>query len=209
MRLKLPSDGILQDLLETPLGLSGKNRHAEIHDLANVRVAIRQHRQCSRNMEAADSDLDAPASKLSSDINRSWKLVGLYADQHHHAGFGGLDRARQSFDPHLPVGFVDRFNVDVEFSAENPALAAIERDAMKTRQRIGRQASPPPSDHIAITVVMRRLDENKPECLVRSHARRVSCGRSIANLVLIASCDDRNIRSIVRALDHTRMERSG
>nr|WP_271584467.1 hypothetical protein [Bradyrhizobium sp. CCBAU 45389] len=179
--LKPPGDGILQDVLKTSFSLPGKHRHTQIHDLANVRVAIRQHGQRPRDMEAPDRDLDTPASKLSCDINRSWKLVGLYADQHHHTGIGRLDRARQLFNPHSPVGLVDRFKVDVEICAENLTLAAIERDAMKARQGIGRQAPPPPTDYVAITVVMRRLDENKPECLVRRHARRVSRERSIAN----------------------------
>src|SRR5215813_3275882 len=120
-------------------------------------------------METADGDLDSTAAELSCEIERPRKLVGLYAHQHHHTGIRFLDRAGQILDPHLPVGLVDRFDVDIEISAENLAVAAIKRDTIEAGQRIRRQTAAPPSDNVTILVVVRRLDQNKPESLACAH----------------------------------------
>src|SRR6516164_2499919 len=101
-------------------------------------------------MEAPDCNLDSSAAKLSCNIERPRKLVGLNADQHHHADIRCLDRTCQVLDPHLPVGLVNRFDVNVEVGAKDLALATIQRDAVKAGQRIRWEAATPPSDHVTI-----------------------------------------------------------
>src|SRR6516165_4299084 len=83
--------------------------------------------------------------------------------------------ARQSTDRDLPARLVDRFDVDVEIGAKNLALATLQGDAIEAGQRIRRQTAAPPSDHVTIVVVMRRLDQNKPEKPVGFDPRRKFC----------------------------------
>jgi hypothetical protein len=173
-RLQLSSDRVLQQALKPTFSFTGEHRHAEVHHLLNAGIALRQHRKGAGHMEATDRDLDSPAAKLFCDIERARKLVGLYADQRHHAGIRRPDRARQILDPHLPVGLVDHFDVDVEIGTENLALATFQRDAIEAGQRIRRQPAAPPSDDVTVIIVMRRLDQNKPETLVRLHKESIS-----------------------------------
>jgi hypothetical protein len=76
------------------------------------------------------------------------------ADEHHHASIRRLNRADQILDRDLAVGLVDRFDVDVEIGAENPALAAFQCDAIETGQRIRGQSAAPPSNDVTVVVVM-------------------------------------------------------
>src|SRR6516165_1995994 len=139
-------------------------------------------------MEAADRDLNSAAAKLSCEIERPRKLVRLYADQHHHTGIRSLDRASQILDPHLPVCLIDCFDADVIIGTKNLALATIQCDAIEAGQRVRRQPTAPPSNNITIIVVMRRLDQNKPEAFACPHWHSVTRNPPKANELRLGGC---------------------
>src|SRR5262249_23132076 len=58
---------------------------------------------------------------------------------------------------------VDHLNIDAYIRSEDPPICAIGRDAVNGGQRIRGDHRAPPSDHIAVVVVMRRLYENQLE----------------------------------------------
>ena len=95
--------------------------------------------------------------------------------------------ARQSTDRDLPVRLVDRFDVDVEIGAKNLALATLQGDAIEAGQRIRRQAAAPPSNDVTIIVVMRRLDQNKPETPDRTH-NSLPCSREQSGTQIEEAC---------------------
>src|SRR5215467_11947110 len=61
------------------------------------------------------------------------------------------------------MGLINRVDGNGDLRAEDPALCAIGRDAVNGCQRIRGDHRAPPSDHVAIVVVVRWLDQNKLE----------------------------------------------
>ena len=115
------------------------------------------------NVKAADADLNAARAQGPRDIERAGKLVGLHADQHHHAHVGGFDQARDFLGADLRVGLVERMDVEFDIGAEHAAVRAIGRQAIDRGQRIRRDRRAIPLNDIALVVVMRRLDQNQTE----------------------------------------------
>ena len=59
------------------------------------------------------------------------------------------------------VGLVDRLDVDVDIGPEHLPLGAVGGDAVDRGQRIGGDHRAPPADHVAVVVVMGRLDQDQ------------------------------------------------
>lgn len=155
--------GIAQHDIEPVFGLAREERQP--HRLCPLQVGIFpiQHRQHAGDVKAADRNLDTAGAERRGDVERARELVRLHADQHHHAGTGGFDRARDMIGPDAGVGFVDGMNVDRDILAEHMTPVAIARQAIEHRERVRRNAGNRPLDDIAVVVVMRRLDQKKAE----------------------------------------------
>jgi hypothetical protein len=162
---------IAHDVVHAPFGLAHKQRHAHIERLLQIRRKALEHREHAGDVEAADHDGDAGVAQRLGDMKRARILVRLHADQ--------PDETEIAVGPHVSddvvradprVGLVDRHDVDVDVRAENLALRAIVDQAVDGRQRIGRHRGAIPADHIAVVVVMRRLDQHDQETLVRGRS---------------------------------------
>jgi len=63
------------------------------------------------------------------------------------------------------MGLVNRVDGDGDPRPEDVALGAIGGNAIDGCERIRWDHGAPPSDHVAVVVVVRRLDQNEPELL--------------------------------------------
>ena len=129
-------------------------------------------------MKPADRDRDAGCAELGRQIHRPRKLVRLHADQADEPGLGVLDAPDDPLDRDDRVALVIGVDFDRDIGAERAALGDIGGDAVKTGQRIRRDPGFPPLDHIAVIVVMRRLDQldDKPAVPPRTLPAGISAG---------------------------------
>ena len=111
-------------------------------------------------MKAADPDLNAAFAERPGKVECPRKLVGLNADEHHHAVIGSLDERRHPVDVDDGVGFVKGVDVEINALAEYLIAGTFERQAVKSGKRIRRYRRTIPLDHIAVVVIVRRLDQN-------------------------------------------------
>ncbi len=149
-----------QQVLEPPLGLAREQRDAEIHRVAHLRRDRRQHRQAAAHVEAADAHRDARRAQGAREIHGARELVGLYAHQADQAA-ARLDRADDPLGLDARVGLVPGGDADLHFVAQNPALDAVEREAVHRGERIGWDRRLRPLDDVAVVVVVRRLDQKQ------------------------------------------------
>src|SRR6185437_15554737 len=90
------------------------------------------------------------------------ELVRLHADQPDHAEIVVLLELRDDVpDLYARVGLVHRGNVDRNVVAEHVALRGIHGQRVDAGERVGGDRRARPLDHIAVGVVMRRLDQHE------------------------------------------------
>ena len=108
-------------------------------------------------MEAADDHATPRRAELPADIERARKLVGLHADQDDHAAAGSRDLPRDPALRDQRVAFVPGSTV---MSTLARARAARPRPARSRRRSPAcwTGSTPPPLDHVAVVVIVRRLD---------------------------------------------------
>src|SRR5437870_7845992 len=123
-------------------------------------------------MKAADDDRNVRCPKLAREVECAGKLIGLDTDQSHKAGARCADRLDDLVDPDDGVALVDRLNLDVYIRAEHLRGLAVGEETVNAREAVGRNERPPPLDHVAIVVIMRRLDQDRLEGLDWHHAPR-------------------------------------
>ena len=95
------------------------------------------------------------------DVERARELVRLHADQHHHAGTGGLDHRRQACRTDAGIGLVEGVDLDLDVIAEHATVRAVAGDAVEAGERVRRDRRAEPLDDVAVIVVMRRLDQHE------------------------------------------------
>ena len=111
-------------------------------------------------MKAADRHLNAAGAKAAGDIHRMRKLVRLHADHGDQAAAAGLgDFAGDPFGPYARIGFVDRVDFHSDVFAEHAPRLAVQRQPVEHGERVGGNGRTDPLNHIAVIVVMRRLDQ--------------------------------------------------
>ena len=157
-RLEPAGERIGEDLDEPPFGLAGEEADPEPAGRLEVGRQLRQHRHATRHVKPADRDLDAGFAKPGGQVHRARELVRLHADEADEPGIGALDPPDDA--PHRDdgVALVIGADLDRDVGAERAPLGQIRRDPVKTGERIRRDPRFPPLDHIAVVVVMRRLD---------------------------------------------------
>ena len=169
-RLQFAAVSVEQHLVQTALGLAGKDRDAQIHGLANVGGQFGQHGQATADVKAPDADLDPGGPQRPSDVHRPGKLVCLDPDQGDHS----RDRRSCSMaaddllrlDP--GVGLVAGAYLDIDVVAEHPPFAAVQGDPVDRGHGVGGNLRAHPLYDIAIVVVVRRLEEVELEGLAQS-----------------------------------------
>jgi hypothetical protein len=114
-------------------------------------------------MQPADGDGDAAPAQRASKIERARELIGLHADQHHHAGAGLLDHPRQTIGTDAGIGLIKGMDIDLDVIAEHAPRGAVLREPIESRQRVRRNGGAKPLDGVSVVVVMRRLDQQQRE----------------------------------------------
>ena len=160
-RLEAPLVRIDEQRVETTLELAGIERDAALHRLHEIGGQRRQHRDAAAGMKAADHDRHPALTELHREVDRAGELVALHADQQHHAAFAGpRERRDDAFGPDPGVRLVVRRDGDLHVRSEHAALGAVRRESVHRRHRVRRDGGAHPLDHVAVVVVVRRLDQD-------------------------------------------------
>ena len=145
-------------------------------------------------MEAAHRDRDTGGADRPRNVERAGILVRLHADETEQAEVAVFaEAADQLRDIHAGVGFIDHVDIDRNIGTEHLAFRGVEREAVNRSERVGRDQRPPPADHIAVVVIMRRFDQDELEPALGAdfgtfHRRHVqSLGKKFAKSKLSSS----------------------
>ncbi len=166
--LELSRTSVAQHVIQPTFGFAGKQR--DTHRARSVEIAIDaiKHAQHAGHVEAADADLKALIAQRTRNIERTRKLVGLHADQHHHAVARGTDHGGETAGADSRVGLVERMDLEFDVGAEHAAFGAILGDAIQRSQRIRRDRRAQPLDDVTVIIVVGRLHKQQ----AKSRARR-------------------------------------
>jgi hypothetical protein len=110
-------------------------------------------------VEPADRHRDPSSAKLRGHIDGARKLVRLHTDQANEAAIRRLDPPRDFLDRDDRMALVIGADLERHIRPERPPRRDVLRQGIEAGERIGRDPGPPPLDHIAVVVVMRRLDQ--------------------------------------------------
>ncbi len=147
--------------VETTLELAGIERDAALHRLHEIGGQRRQHRDAAAGVKAADHDRHPALAELHREVDRPGELVALHADQQHDAALAGpRERRDDAFGPDPGVRLVVRRDGDLHVRSEHAALGAVRRESVHRRHRVRRDGGAHPLDHVAVVVVVRRLDQD-------------------------------------------------
>jgi hypothetical protein len=123
-----------------------------------VCLHLRQHREATGDVEAADHNLNAGFAERAGDVEGAWELVRLHAHQTDHAEAAvAPQQCRDLSDLHACVGFVECGNVDRLIWTKHVAFRRIGGKGVQDRKRIRRDRRTQPLHDIAVIIVVRRL----------------------------------------------------
>lgn len=110
-RLERSGGRVLEHLVQSALGFAGKQRDA--HCLCAIKILIDalEHADRAGNMKATNADFDGSCAQWRGDVERTWKLVRLYPDQHDHAVAGTLNHACQAIRTDARIRLVVGVNI--------------------------------------------------------------------------------------------------
>lgn len=111
-------------------------------------------------MKTAHDDLESCRPKASRQIHSAGKLVGLDSHQAHQTpATVGLDATDDPLHRNQRVGLVVGVDLDAHALAQNPGSVCSAGQPVEARERVGRDPCLEPLNHIAVVVVVRRLDQ--------------------------------------------------
>ena len=163
-RRQIPGGRILDYPVHPPFRLAGEQRDAEIQGVLQIGLHVRQHGEAAGDVKSADYHLNAGRAQRAGDVERAGKLVGLHADQPDHAEPGiVLDLLDHPLDRHARVGLVEGGNLDVDVRPQYLPFGGFGGERIDHGQRVGWDRGAHPLHHIAVVVVVRRLDQEHQE----------------------------------------------
>ena len=114
-------------------------------------------------MEAADHHRHAFCPERARKIERAGKLVRLNPDQPDKSLAVSLYPSRHRLDVDDLVTLVIGFELDRDVRTERLLLGASGQKSVDAGEAVRRNGGEPPLDHVAVVVIVRRLDEDDPE----------------------------------------------
>ena len=129
-----------------------------------VRRQLGQHRYAAGDMEPADHDRNVELAEGAREVERAGKLVRLDPDEADESAAVGLDPLRHRLDVDDLVALVVGLELDVRVGAERFLLGASGQKSVDAGEAVRGDGGEPPLDHVAFVVIVRRLDEDDPEC---------------------------------------------
>src|SRR5262245_39463932 len=162
-RLELSVPRVPQYLVEPPFfAFTGKKRNSHRLGVFNVRWQFGQHCDAARHVEAPDTNWQTCGEKWTGEVDGTWKLVRLHADQtDQDATALFADHTNDAIRPHPPVGLIEGVESDFDFWPQYLAPTHVFSKCVQAGQRIGRNGRADPLNGIAVVVVVRRLDHHK------------------------------------------------
>ena len=163
MRLRPAGVDIAEQIGHPAFALAGVKGHAQRLRLFQIRRQLRKHRYAARDMESADHHGHARRAELAREIKSAWKLIRLNPDEPDKSAARSLyPRGRR---PHVDdrVALVIGFDLDIDVRAESLLLGADGQKPVDAGEAVRRDGGATPLDHIALVVIVRRLDEDDPE----------------------------------------------
>jgi hypothetical protein len=155
-----PIVGRAQDFIEPALGFAGEKRYADGQGGLEFRGQVGEHRDTAADVKPANRNLDTGGAQRARNVQGARELVGLYANQADQPlVVVALEAADDSPATNHRVGFVQRFDTNLDIGAEHPPLARVKHQSVQTRQRVGGDEAAPPLDNVALVIVVRGLDQ--------------------------------------------------
>src|SRR5271168_410664 len=114
-------------------------------------------------MEAADHDRDVELAKGARQVEGAGKLVRLDPDQPDKSLTVSLYSSRHRLDVDDLVALVIGLELDVDVGTESFLLGASGQKPVDAGEAVRGNGGEPPLDHVAVIIIVRRLDEDDPE----------------------------------------------
>jgi len=126
-------------------------------------------------VKSADANRQAGSQEGASEIDRTWELIGLHADQSdQRAAALFADQIDDAVRPDAPVGFVVGVKTNFYVRAQDVAATGVFGERIESRQSVGRDGRAEPLNRIAVVVVMRRFDHHKMKKTFTECTQRVT-----------------------------------
>ena len=161
--LRLAGGDVADEVGHPSLALPRVQGHAERLRLFQIRRQFRQHRYAAGDVESADHDRHVERPEFAREIEGARKLVRLHPDQPDKPAAVGLDALRHRLDVDDLVALVIGFEFDVDVGAERFFLGASGQEPVDAGEAVRRDGGEPPLNHVAVVVIVGRLDEDDPE----------------------------------------------
>ena len=162
-RLRPIGGDVADEVGHPPLALARVKDHAQSLRLFQIRRQFRKHRYAARDMESADHHRHACCPERARKIEGAGKLVRLNPDQPDKSLAVSLYPSRHRLDVDDLVALVIGLELDVDVGTERLLLGASGQKSVDAGEAVRRDGGEPPLDHVAVVVIVRRLDEDDPE----------------------------------------------
>ena len=158
--LGLAAVDLAQQRGDAAFAFAGEQDDPEIERRFEIVRHFRQHREAAAHVKAADHHGNPGGAEFTGDIERAGKLIGLHADETDEAGFGIADLANGALDVDDGVALVIGLDVDIDVVTERLRSRTFGHQPIHAGEAVRGNERPPPLDHVAVGVVMRRLDQD-------------------------------------------------
>ena len=138
--------------------LAADDGDAEVQDFLDVGRRAVEQGQGAADVKAADDDRQAGGAEFARQIDRPGVLIGLHAGQADDGFPAGTPAAAHDLgDVDLVDRLIEELNVDVQVFSQRLAALDIFREAIQARHRVTGQNAPPVTQHVAVVVILGRL----------------------------------------------------
>src|SRR4029077_4024357 len=161
--LRLVGVNVTEEIGNPALALARVQGHAQRLRFLQVRWQLRKHRYAARDVESADHHGHAFRSELARKIKGARKLIRLNPDEPDKSTPRRFDLSRDLFNVDDRVALVAGVDLDVDVGAESPLLGALRQQSIDAREAIRGNSGEAPLDHVAVVVIVRRLDKKDLE----------------------------------------------
>ena len=161
--LRLAGVDVADEIGHPALALARIEGHAQRLGLLQVRRQLGKHRNAAGDVESADHHRHALRPELAGKIKGARKLIRLDPDEADKSASRRLDLARDRLDVDDRVALVAGVDVDVDVGAKSPLFPAGGQEPVDAGEAVRGDGGEAPLDHIAVVVIMRRLDQEDLE----------------------------------------------
>src|SRR6476619_4471329 len=153
------------------LYFAGHDRDGFFHQRFDLRFLLAQHVDRATGMKSTDDHIDAGSTELPSEIEGTWKLIGLDSHQpDDKLGGGAPTPTDYLFNRQFFCSLIKGDNFYIKI-AEDAATFHVFGQAVQDIERVAREHAFPKPNHVTIVVVLGGFDQNDAEFFKRQLRR--------------------------------------